>query len=96
MISRKTIEKRLAEGEKRLANAEKYVARNLNVESSSWYHFADWWGNSGHPLWMKNHMIPTVKKVRAQLEQALDRIHQKAKDKKLILRKRRCDERGSK
>jgi len=37
---------------------------------------------------MKNHMIPTLKKVRAKKEKALERIHNKAKEKNLSMRKK--------
>jgi hypothetical protein len=52
------IEQQLARIEERLANAEEYLARNVNVEGKSFLHFDDWCGKSGHPLWMKNVMIP--------------------------------------
>ncbi len=73
---------------KRLADAEEYIAQNVNVEGSSWFHFHDWNGKSGHPLWMKNFMIPTTKKARARKEKALDRIIREKKDKNLRRRKR--------
>jgi len=34
-------------------------AKNVNVKGfPSWLKLSDWKGKSGHPLWMKNHMIP--------------------------------------
>jgi hypothetical protein len=68
--------------DKHLAKAEEYIARNVNVKSSSWLHLEDWKGKSGHPLWMKNHMVPSTKKARAKMEKALERITKKEKDKK--------------
>jgi len=68
------IKKLLRMIDEHLANAEKYVARNVNVESSCWLHTEDWNGKSGHPLWMKNHMVPTTEKHRAKLEKTLERI----------------------
>jgi hypothetical protein len=74
--------------EQRLRDAEEYVARNQNVESSSFLHFKDWEGKSGHPLWMKNFMIPATKKGRARKEKALERIVVKAKEKNSERKKR--------
>jgi hypothetical protein len=74
--------------EKRLANAEEYVARNVNVEGLSWLHLGDWLGKSGHPSWMKNFAIPTMMKHRTRKEKALKSIDQKAKEKELARRKR--------
>ncbi len=89
-MSRQTqkIEKELVTIENLLAEAREYVARNVNVEGSSWLHFDDWRGKSGHPLWMKNFMIPTVMKHRARKEKALKNIDNKAKDKRLTVCKR--------
>jgi hypothetical protein len=72
--------------EKRLANAEKYVARNKNVRSSSQ---EDWNGKSGHPLWMKNQMVPSTQRVHAILEKRSERIVAKAKDKKSVKNQKR-------
>jgi hypothetical protein len=82
------IEEQLEMIEKRLANAEEYVGRNVNVEGASWLHLDDWNGKSGHPSWMRNFMIPALKKSRAKKEKALEGIHRKAKDKNLTKRKR--------
>ena len=56
---RRKIQEQLEMLDKRLAAAEHYVARNVNIESSDFLHLADWQGRSDHPLWMKNVMIPT-------------------------------------
>jgi hypothetical protein len=85
---RQSIEEQLEVIEKCLANAEEYLAKNVNVEGSSWLHFDDWRGKSGHPLWMKNFMIPIMIKGRAKKEKALRNLNQKAKDKYLTTRKR--------
>jgi hypothetical protein len=85
---RKETEQQLEMIDKRLANAREYVARNVNVEGSSWLHFGDWWGKSGHPSWMRNWMIPTTMRGRARKERALDNLENKAKDKNLTRRKR--------
>ena len=84
-------EEQLKMVEKDLANAEEYVEQNVNLESASWLHFDDWRGNSGHPLWMKNHMIPAAKRWRARKEKALEGIHKKTKDKNLTKRKQQRD-----
>ena len=83
------IEEQLQHIEERLSNAEEYVERNVNVEGSSWLHLGDWRGKSGHPSWMRNHMIPSMKKLRARKEKALENIYNKAKDKELAGRRRR-------
>jgi hypothetical protein len=67
--------------DRHLANAEEYVARNENVKGSPQFHLGDWKGKSGHPLWMKNHMIPQTKRVRARMEKALETIVSKEKNK---------------
>jgi len=82
-MKKRKIRENLQKMEQRLSNAEEYVARDINVESSSaGLHFADWRGKSGHPLWMKNHMIPATKRARARKEKALERIVAKEKEKK--------------
>ena len=84
----KRIEQTLARLEENLANAEQYVLRNVNVEGRSFLHFGDWRGNSGHPLWMKNHMIPRTKMGRARMQRALRRIENEAKDRDISIRRR--------
>ena len=83
----KQIQKDLERVEVHLANAEKYVVQDTNVEGSSWLHFGDWQGRSGHPSWMKNFAIPTMKKYRSRKEKALKSINNRAKDKNLTRRK---------
>jgi hypothetical protein len=85
---RQSIQEQLEIIEGRLLNAEEYVAENVNVEGSSWLHMDDWRGKSGHPSWMRNFMIPTMKKYRTQKEKALKTIDTKAKDKDLASRRR--------
>jgi hypothetical protein len=86
--TRKNITERLSMIERKLSNAEEYLARMVNVEGSSWLHMDDWRGRSGHPSWMRNFMIPTMLKYRAKKERALQSIDTKAKDKALTQRKR--------
>lgn len=72
-----------------LAAANEYVARNENVRgAASWLHFGDWKGNSGHPLWMKNHMIPSIQRSLVGKDRALEKIATKAKAKRLKERRR--------
>jgi len=71
-----------------LAAAGDYVARTVNVRGSSWLHLSDWEGKSGHPLWMKNHMIPSTKRARAEKERALERINTKSKEERLKQQRR--------
>ena len=82
------IEEVLERIQESLTNAQEYVARNVNVEGKSWFHFGDWRGKSGHPSWMRNFMIPTLMKRRAKKEKALESIDNKAKDKNFTMRKR--------
>jgi hypothetical protein len=81
MSKRRKIEERIETNKKRLANAEEYVARNVNVEGLSFLHTVDWNGKSGHPLWMKNVMIPSLQKRQAKNQKALDRIGDKDREK---------------
>ena len=85
---KRKIEEQLSKVEKHLANAQNYISKNVNVESSSFLHFSDWRGQSGHPAWMRNFMMPTVMKYRARKEKALRTLDAKAKGKKLTGRKR--------
>jgi len=89
MTKQKKINEKLKVIEKHLAAAEDYVAKNVNVRgTASWLHLGDWKGKSGHPLWMKNHMIPSIERVRAKKERALEMIDMKGKQKSLKERKR--------
>jgi hypothetical protein len=85
---RRKIEERLRNVEVDLANAQDYVEKSENIESSSFLHFSDWRGKSGHPAWMKNHMIPTLIKYRARKEKTLQKLRNQAKDKRVTNRKR--------
>jgi hypothetical protein len=85
------IKERLEMIEKILVDAHEYVSKNINIESvPSIYllHFGDWKGKSGHPLWMKNFMIPELMKRRNKLEKALETLSGRAKGKKLTAVKR--------
>jgi hypothetical protein len=85
------VQKRLEMIETRLSNAEHYLALQVNIEGSAFLHLDDWRGKSGHPLWVRNFMIPTTQKYRARTEIILDEIDKKAKQKALALRRRRKD-----
>jgi hypothetical protein len=84
---KRSVEERLKRVEEYLANAEQYVAQDVNVEGSSWLHFGDWKGKSGHPSWMRNFAIPTMRKYRARKERALENVQKKAKDRTVTRRK---------
>jgi hypothetical protein len=74
--------------EQNLAAAEEYVARNVNIRGfPSWLRLSDWKGKSGHPLWMKKHMIPSTLRARVENERALERINAKGKEKQLKQRR---------
>jgi hypothetical protein len=85
---KKKIEEQQDKIDQWLANAEEYVAKNVNVQGSSFLHLGDWQGKSGHPLWMRNVMIPAWMKHRARNEKTLNAIDTKAKGKSLSKRKR--------
>ena len=88
MDKKRRIRQQLERIEERLANAEAYVARGVNVEGASFLHFGDWQGNSGHPKWMKNFMIPATKRGRAKKERALERIVNQEREKRLKQRRK--------
>src|SRR4051794_10498756 len=81
------IQQQLRRIEQRLRNAGAYVARGENVESSWFLHLRDWEGKSGHPLWMKNFMIPATTRFRSRKEKALERIIAMKKEKRIQRRK---------
>lgn len=83
MGKQRRIEEELAKIDERLANAEAYLARGVNVEGTAFLHFDDWKGNSGHPKWMENFMIPATKRGRAKKEKALERIANKEREKRI-------------
>jgi hypothetical protein len=95
MSKTRKIKEQLDVIEKRLANAEAYIAKNVNVEGASFLHFDDWKGKSGHPLWMKNFMIPSTKRGRARKEKAVERIRRENKSRRLKRRRRQSDCRRS-
>ena len=88
-MKNRLIEEQLASIDRDLAHAEAYVEQNVNVRGKSWLHLDDWKGKSGHPLWMKNHMIPTLAKARVRTEKTMERIDLKDKKKELAIRRRR-------
>jgi hypothetical protein len=84
---KRIIQEKLERIDQVLRTAEEYVARDENVYIRSFCHFKDWQGKSGHPLWMKNFMIPARKRGRARKERALERVI--AKEKGMKHQKRR-------
>ena len=81
------IEERIASLEKSLNNAKAYLERGENVEGEAWFHFDDWKGNSGHPKWVKNKMIPTLEKEIVNQERILKVLESKEKDKLIHMTK---------
>ena len=81
MKKQKKIKEQIEKMETTLTDAEEYIAQNINVEGSSWLHTDDWRGKSGHPLWMKNFMIPITKKRLKKKEKALQTIDAKSREK---------------
>ncbi|HEX3314219.1 MAG TPA: hypothetical protein VHR72_04965 [Gemmataceae bacterium] len=78
----------LAKLDERLANAEAYVARNINIKGNGFLHLDDWKGNSGHPKWMKNVLIPRTKQSRARVEKLIERVDDKEKQMRLAKRRK--------
>jgi hypothetical protein len=91
MNKKQKIKEQLELLEKSLANAEEYIEQGVNVEGSGPLHLDDWNGKSGHPLWIKNFMIPVIKKYKAKKEEALEKLSSKERDKNLKRRKRQKD-----
>jgi hypothetical protein len=81
-VKQRRIEERLESIGRDLANAAAYIEKGVNVRSSSPLHLLDWKGQSGHPLWMKNHMVPRNRKEQAKLETALERIAAREHDRR--------------
>jgi hypothetical protein len=88
-MKRRKIEEKLAAIESRLENAAVYIEAGVNVEGTSFLHFDDWQGKSGHPSWMKNFMVPTMRKHRARMEKSVETISAREHDKELTRRKRK-------
>lgn len=49
--------------EQALENAKKYLEKGINIEGTGFVHLDDWNGNSGHPKWVKNKLIPSLEKA---------------------------------
>lgn len=81
-IKKQKIQEQLADMEQSLRNAQEYVARNVNVVGHCFLHLDDWNGKSGHPLWMKNYMIPQTERAQTHKEKALERIAARERERK--------------
>lgn len=81
MTKRDRILRGIGDTDRTLAAARAYLARGVNVRGSAFLHFDDWQGRSGHPLWMRNHMIPSLERRRAEAERTLERIERKETEK---------------
>jgi hypothetical protein len=93
MKKTRKIKEQIGTLDQNLAAAEEYIARNVNVRGfPAWLQLSDWKGKSGHPLWMKNHMIPSTQKARGEKERALERISAQDKAKQLEQRRRSKNE----
>ena len=88
MNNEQKIKEQIEKLERHLVTAGHYVARNVNVRGFDWLHLSDWKGKSGHPLWMKNHMIPSTKRKMTERESAIEKISTKTKEKQLQDRRR--------
>jgi hypothetical protein len=81
-LKARRIQERLESIDKSLASAEAYVEKGVNVRSTSWLHLGDWKGRSGHPKWMKNHMLPQTRMAGDILEKTLERMAAREKDRR--------------
>jgi len=88
MNTERKIKEQIEKLNQNLVAAEHYVARNVNVRAFDWLHLSDWNGKSGHPLWMKKHMIPSTKRMMTERERALKQIASKTKERQLKERRR--------
>jgi hypothetical protein len=89
MNKERKIKEQIGVFDQHLAVAKEYVARNVNVRgAAAWLHLSDWKGKTGHPLWMKNHMMPSTQRALAGKERALEEITNKAKGRRLKERKK--------
>jgi hypothetical protein len=90
MNKQRQIKEQIKMLDRHLLAAERYVAKNVDVWGLSWLHLGDWKGKSGHPLWMKNHMIPATKRFSVKKERALKKIATKAKEKRQTERRKQA------
>lgn len=74
--------------EQKIKNAEEYLKSGVNIEGQGQFHLDDWNGNSGHPKWIKNKMIPTLQKEIQQQEKKNGKLKDKKKDKSLTNRRK--------
>jgi hypothetical protein len=88
MNKQRKIKEQIEKLGQRLVAAGHYIERNVNIRGSDWLHLANWNGKSGHPLWMRNRMIPSTQRTITEKERALQKIGTKAKEKGLKERKR--------
>jgi hypothetical protein len=88
MNTERKIKEQIEKLNQNLVAAEHYVAWNVNVRAFDWLHLSDWNGKSGHPLWMKKHMIPSTKRMMTERERALKQIASKTKERQLKERRR--------
>lgn len=70
-----------------LENAKKYLEKGVNVEGTAFVHLDDWNGNSGHPKWVKNKLIPSLEKALVQGEVRREKRKYKAKDREITERR---------
>lgn len=80
MSKQSQVEGRIKRWQKQLDNAEKYLAEGKNIEGRAWLHLDDWTGKSGHPDWVRNFLIPRIKKEIGKCEEVIERISQKEKE----------------
>lgn len=79
----KNIKERVKSLKKSLDNAIAYLERGQNIEGEGFVHLCDWKGNSGHPKWVKNHMMPTIEKKIIHDERIIKILEAKDKSKAL-------------
>lgn len=75
--------------EQALENAKKYIEKGVNVEGTGFLHLDDWNGNSGHPKWVQNKLIPTLEKALAEGEKRQSKRKDRKKDRQITERRGR-------
>lgn len=75
--------------EEALENAKAYLEKGINVEGTGFLHLDDWHGNSGHPKWVENKLIPTLEKSLVEHERRKAKRKDKKKDREITERRGR-------
>ena len=80
MNKKRKIEEKIKMTEKHLTDAEDYAAKGQNIQ------------RVGHPLWVKNRIVPLLRRRRAKQEKALGTVNKRDRNAALDRRRRQQDE----